>query len=56
MFSYEIKSKVKAMRDALPSWIWDAAKELEDAIRSDPNLVPLAMTQEAVNQWRATLG
>lgn len=52
----EIKAKAKAMRDALPSWIWDAAKELEDAIRNDPNLVPLAFTKDAVDQWRAVLG
>jgi len=52
----EIKAKVKAMRDALPSWIWDAEKELEDAIRSDPTLVPFAMTQEVVDEWRAILG
>jgi len=52
----EIKAKVKAMRDALPSWIWDAAAELEAAIASDPALVPLAMTQETVDQWRAILG
>jgi basic membrane protein A len=52
----EIRSKVTSMRDALPSWIWEAAKQLEDAIRSDPNLVPLATTPELVDQWRAILG
>jgi basic membrane protein A len=52
----EIKSKVLAMRNSLPSWIWDAATELENAIRSDPNLVPYAGTQEVVDQWRAILG
>jgi basic membrane protein A len=52
----EIRSRVKVMREALPSWIWDAEQELENAIRADPNLVPLAMTQEAVDQWRAILG
>ena len=52
----EIKTKVKAMRDSLPSWIWDAEAELESAIRADPTLVPLAFTQEAVDQWRAILG
>jgi hypothetical protein len=52
----EIKSKATAMRNSVPSWIWDAATELENAIRADPNLVPLAMSQEVVDQWRATLG
>jgi len=52
----EITAAVKSMRDSLPSWIWDAEKELETAIQSDPTLVPLAQTQDAVDQWRATLG
>jgi len=52
----EIKTKVSTMRNALPSWIWDAERELENAIRSDANLVPLATTQEVVDQWRAILG
>jgi len=52
----EIKAKVTAMRSSIPSWIWDAATELENAIRSDPNLVPYAGTQEVVDQWRAILG
>jgi len=56
MSADEIKSKAAAMRDGVPSWVWEAAKELEDAIRSDPTLVPLAMSQEVVDQWRATLG
>jgi len=52
----EIKSKVAAMRSAIPGWIWDAVKELEDAIRSDPTLVPCAMSQADVDHWRAILG
>jgi len=52
----EIKSKVTAMRNSIPSWVWDAEKDLENAISNDPTLVPLAMTQELVDQWRATLG
>ena len=52
----EIKATVKAMRDALPSYVWDAARELEDAIKNNPDLVPLAMTKDAVDQWRAALG
>jgi basic membrane protein A len=52
----EIKSKVTAMRNSIPSWVWDAEKDLENAISNDPTLVPLAMTKEVVDQWRATLG
>jgi basic membrane protein A len=52
----EIKSKVTAMRNSVPSWVWDAEKDLENAISNDPTLVPLAMTKELVDQWRATLG
>ena len=52
----EITAAVKSMRDSLPSWIWDAEAELETAIQNDPTLVPLAQTQDAVDQWRATLG
>jgi basic membrane protein A len=52
----EIKAKVKAMRDSLPSWIWDAEAQLDAAIRADPTLVPLAFTQADVDHWRAILG
>jgi basic membrane protein A len=54
----EIKSTVAAMRNALPSWIWDAAKELEEGIRSGQIKVPNAqmMTAEELAQWRAVLG
>jgi basic membrane protein A len=52
----EINAKVKAMRDSLPSWIWDAEKELEDAIRQDPNLVPNAFAESVKEQWRDVLG
>ncbi len=52
----EIKSKIAAMRNALPSWIWDAVKELEQAIRSGQVTVPLAFTQEEVTKWRDILG
>jgi basic membrane protein A len=52
----QIKSKVAAMRNSVPSWVWDAANELQNEIMQNPNLVPLAMTKDAVDQWRATLG
>jgi basic membrane protein A len=51
-----IKSKVQNMRNALPSWIWDAVSGLEQAIRSGQVTVPLAFTQEDVTKWRHTLG
>jgi basic membrane protein A len=56
MTAADIKAKVTAMRNAVPSWIWDAEKDLETAISNDPTLVPLAMTKDVVDQWRATLG
>jgi basic membrane protein A len=52
----QIKSKVTAMRNSVPSWIWDAEKDLETAISNDPTLVPLATTKDVVDQWRAILG
>jgi len=52
----QIKAKVTAMRNSVPSWVWDAANELQTDINQNPNLVPLAMTKDAVDQWRATLG
>jgi hypothetical protein len=52
----QIKAKVAAMRNSVPSWVWDGANELQNEINQNPNLVPLAMTKDAVDQWRATLG
>ena len=51
-----IKAAVKAMREAQPSWIWDAMDELLGQIRSGAVTVPLATTQDVVNYWRAILG
>lgn len=51
-----IKSAVKSMRDGQPSWIWDAVNELQTKISNGTVTVPLVMTQDAVNQWRDTLG
>jgi basic membrane protein A len=56
MSADDIKSTATAMRNSIPSWIWDAEKELNDAIAKDPTLVPLAMDKATVDQWRATLG
>ncbi|MDH5532355.1 MAG: hypothetical protein OEX99_02700, partial [Candidatus Bathyarchaeota archaeon] len=52
----QIRTKVEDMRDAQPSWIWDAVAELEEAIRTGAVEVPLAMTQDAVDYWRGVLG
>jgi len=63
----EIRSKVRAMRDALPDWIWDAVAELETKIRTGEPIadldgdgeletVPAATTQDAVDSWRAIFG
>ncbi len=51
-----IKEKVEAMRDAQPSWMWDAVAELEEKIRTGAVEVPLADTLEALMEWRAILG
>lgn len=52
----EIKAKVKAMRESIPQWIWDAVKELEDKIRKGEVQVPEVTTQEAIEEWRQKLG
>ena len=52
----EIKNKVKAMRDSIPQWIWDAVKELEEKIRNGEVQVPLPTTKEEVEEWRQKLG
>jgi basic membrane protein A len=51
-----IKSAVKSMRDAQPSWVWDAVNELQTKISNGTVTVPLVMTQDAVDQWRGILG
>ncbi len=52
----EIKAKVKKMRDDIPSWVWEAVKELEEKIRNGEVEVPLPATQDDVNKWREILG
>jgi len=51
-----IYAKVEAMREAQPSWIWDAVSELENKIRTGAVVVPLADTWEEVDYWRSILG
>jgi len=53
---YWIKATVEAMREAQPSWIWDAVEELADQIRTGAVVVPLALTRDVVDYWRAILG
>jgi basic membrane protein A len=63
----EIKAKVEAMREAQPSWIWEAVAELERKIRTGepiadldgdgtPETVPLVETDELIEYWRGILG
>lgn len=63
----EIKAKVEAMREAQPSWIWEAIAELEQKIRTgepiadldgdgEPETVPLVETQDLIDYWRDILG
>jgi basic membrane protein A len=52
----QIRTKVEAMRDAQPSWIWDAVAELAEDIRTGAVEVPLAMEQDVVDYWRGVLG
>ena len=52
----EIRSRVQAMRAAIPSWIWDAVAELAAAIRSGEVVVPLASTSTDMDYWRGILG
>ncbi|MEM4663610.1 MAG: BMP family ABC transporter substrate-binding protein, partial [Desulfurococcaceae archaeon] len=52
----EIKARVRQMRESIPSWIWDAVKELENKIRRGEVEVPLPLTAEDVSYWRGILG
>jgi len=51
-----IETKVEGMREAQPSWIWDAVAELEEKIGTGEVEVPLAWTSEEITSWRAELG
>ncbi|MCL6551748.1 MAG: BMP family ABC transporter substrate-binding protein [Firmicutes bacterium] len=52
----EIRTRVKAMRDAQPSWVWSAVAELERAIREGKVVVPLVFTKPDIEKWRKELG
>jgi len=51
-----IRAKVEAMRDAQPSWIWEAVAELETKIRTGEVEVPLAFTADDIAYWRDIFG
>ena len=51
-----IRDKVQAMRDAQPSWIWDAVAELETKIRTGAVEVPLVTTLDDRTYWRGIFG
>jgi len=52
----EIRSTAKALRDAQPSWIWDAVEELATEIRNGEVTVPCVETKDDVTSWRGILG
>ena len=51
-----IYAKVEAMREAQPSWIWEAVGELENKIRTGVENVPEADTEEEIIYWRGIFG
>ncbi|MCK4405156.1 MAG: BMP family ABC transporter substrate-binding protein [Hadesarchaea archaeon] len=51
-----IRGKVEAMREAQPSWMWDAVAELETKIRTGEVEVPLAFTADDIAFWRDIFG
>jgi len=51
-----IYAKVNAMREAQPSWIWEAVAELEAKIRTGEVEVPLAFTADDIAYWRDIFG
>lgn len=52
----EIKARVKAMRDSVPSWVWEGVKELENKIRSGEVQVPLPLKAEDIKAIREMYG
>jgi len=50
----KIYNAVKAMRDAQPDWIWEAAAELENQIKGE--VVPLPLTADDIAYWRNIYG
>jgi len=52
----EIKARVRAMRDSIPTWVWDGVKELESKIRGGEVSVPLPATADDIKKIRETYG
>lgn len=64
----EVYEKVRAMRESIPSWIWDEVKNLENIIKTNPSGVEvrgltfadiaakIPYTSETIQQVRLTLG
>lgn len=51
-----IHNRIKAMRDSLPSYIWDAVDELEKEIREGKVEVPKPLTKEDMSRYRSIYG
>jgi len=51
-----IHNKIKAARDSLPSYIWNAVNELENEIRNGKVEVPKPQSKADVDKFRATYG
>lgn len=52
----EIKARVSAMRNSIPSWVWEGVKELENKIRSGEVSVPLPLTPDDIRKVRDAYG
>jgi basic membrane protein A len=52
----EIRNRVKKMREAQPSWLWEGVTELQDKIIKGEIVVPITETKEAIDYWRGLLG
>jgi len=52
----QITSAVQAMRNSIPSWIWQAVDELQGKISSGAVQVPLVQSQDLITYWRGILG
>lgn len=51
-----IISKVKALRDAQPAWVWEAAAELDNLIKTGQVTVPLAFSADDIKKYRDIYG
>ena len=51
-----IYEKVKAMRESIPDWIWEAVEELERQILEGKVVVPKPLTEEDIEYYRSIYG